>query len=239
MNCVPYYLLNLLLLAFATAIGAHELRANEIQAIIRGADQAFTRTFAEGFIRTWPKEMATARKAMQHDIPRAADRELSRSRQGDSLAVARQPESPRAGSAFAAPLDESVAAAPRKPNIQMPPAEVLAKRLPDVSPAEPAPTPAEQPRGVAMAKTQAQQQQSDATVVAPAQPPEKPSAEKAPNPRVARRTLSRHRCPRPPQHRRQGSNSRIATSAPRSWCCRAESSRWDRASIPMRSPRIR
>ena len=68
----------------------------------------------------------------------------------------------------------------------MPPAEVLAKRLPDVSPAEPAPTPAEQPRGVAMAKTQAQQQQSDATVVAPAQPPEKPSAEKAPNPRVAK-----------------------------------------------------
>ena len=184
MNYVLYHLLNLFLLAVAMAIGAHESRANEIQAIVRSADQAFTRTFAEGFLRTWPREMVAARKSIQRDMPRDANREPSRSGQGDGLAMARQPEQPRVGSAFAAPLDTSLAAAPRKPSTQTPPAEVLAKRPPDVSAAEPAPPPAERPREVAIAKAQARQ--SDTTVAAPAQPPERPAPEKAPNQRVAK-----------------------------------------------------
>ena len=183
MNCVLYHSLNLLLLAVATAIGAPESRANEIQAIIRGADQAFTRTFAEGFIRTWPRQMAAARKSIQRDLPRDADREPSRSGQDDGVPLVRRPEQPRAGSAFAATLNESVAAVPRKPSFQMRPAEPLAKRSPDVSPAEPTPPSAERPR-VAMAKAQAKQ--SDATIAAPAQQPEKPAPEKTPNQRVAK-----------------------------------------------------
>ena len=107
---------------------------------------------------------------MQRDMPRGAVREPSRSGQDDGLAVVRQPEQPRAGSAFAAPLDEGVAGAPRKPSIQLPPAEVLAKRPPDT--VEPAPPPAERPREVAIAKAQAKQ--PDTTAVAPEQPPEKP-----------------------------------------------------------------
>ena len=183
MNCLLYHSLNLLILAVATAICAHESRANEIQAIIRGADLAFNRTFAEGFIRTWPREMAAARKSIQRDMPHGADKVPSRPGQDDGPAMAKQPEQPRAGSAFAAPLDESLAARPRKPDFQTPPAEVLAKRLPDVVPAEPAPPPAERPRGIAMAKAQAKQ--SDTTVAAPAQPPEKPAPEKTPT-RVAK-----------------------------------------------------
>ena len=174
MHCILYHSLNLLLLAVATAIGAHKSRANEIQAIIRGADQAFNRAFAEGFIRTWPKEMAAARKSIQRDTLRVADPEPSRSGQGDGLALARLPEQPRAGSA----LDESVAAGPRKPSIQIPPADVLAKRPPDVSPAGPAPPPPERPRGVAIEKAQAKQ--PDTNGAAPAQPLEKPAPEKAP-----------------------------------------------------------
>ncbi len=122
-----------MLLAVATAVGAHESWANDIQAIIRGADQAFNRAFAEGFIRTWPREMAA------RDLPRGADGEPSRPGQDDGLVRARHPEQPRAGSEFATPLDGSAAAGPPKPSNQMPPAEILAKRSPDVSPAEPAP----------------------------------------------------------------------------------------------------
>ena len=182
MNCVLYHSLNLLLLAVATAIGAHESRANEIQAIIRGADQAFNRTFAEGFLRTRPQDVAAARKSIQRDMPRGADPEPSPFGRDAGLAVVTPPEQPRAGSAFAAPLHESVAAGPRKPGLPL--AEVLAKRPPDLSPTEPAPPPAERPRGLAMAKAQAKQ--SDATMAAPAQPPEKPASAKAPDQRVAK-----------------------------------------------------
>ncbi len=115
--------------------------------------------------------MAAARNSIQRDTPRVADPEPSRSGQGDGPALARVPEQPRAGSAFAAPFDDIVAAGPRKPSIQIAPAEVLAKRPPDVSPAEPAAPPAERPLGVAIETAQAKQ--PDAPGAAPAQQPEK------------------------------------------------------------------
>ena len=177
MNFVLYHSLNLLLFAVATAIGVHEARANEIQAIIRGADQAFNRSLTEGFLRTWPRQMAAARKSIQRDMPRGGDLEPARASKDDGLAVARQPAQARAGSAYAAPMDESVAAGPRKPGFQTPPAEILAKRSPDVPPAEPIPPPAERPRGIASEKAQAKQPFTLA--VAPAQPPEDRVHEKA------------------------------------------------------------
>ena len=51
MNSVLIRSFNLFLFAVATAIGGLDARANDVQDMMRGAEQAFKKTFAEGFTR--------------------------------------------------------------------------------------------------------------------------------------------------------------------------------------------
>ena len=50
-NSVLIRSFNLFLFAVATAIGGLDARANDVQDMMRGAEQAFKKTFAEGFTR--------------------------------------------------------------------------------------------------------------------------------------------------------------------------------------------
>jgi formylglycine-generating enzyme required for sulfatase activity len=94
-NCVLLYSFTLFLSAVATAICGVEARANDVDAMMRGADQAFIKTFADGFVRKpWP-----------------------RSRLGrDDFSLAKQAEQALIGSA---------SAAPNEPGFQIPSAEAI------------------------------------------------------------------------------------------------------------------
>ena len=65
-NCVLFYLFNLFLLTVATAIGGPDARANDVQAMMRGAEQTFKKSFAQGFVRKgWPRSsLGQARLAL-------------------------------------------------------------------------------------------------------------------------------------------------------------------------------
>ena len=134
-------------------------------------------------------EAAPSREAAI-EKPKPQAQELRAEASAQATVARRSPESPAREPAKLstdrtreAALHEPEAIQPEREAPQIPAAEPLAKRSPDVSPAEPTPPPAERPR-VAMAKAQAKQ--SDATIAAPAQPPEKPAPEKTPNQRVAK-----------------------------------------------------
>ncbi len=145
MNCVLFHSSNLFLLAVAMAIGWPEARANEIQAMMRGADQAFNRNFAEGFARkAWPRSrlgqgrVAMAKPSGQHGV----------------------------GAASAAPIGLSVGAGagePSSPSTAKPPASIAT--------AKPAPPPVEV-LGAATEKPQAKE--PDTVAIAPAPPPPAP-----------------------------------------------------------------
>ena len=152
MNCVLFHSFNLFLLAAAMAVGGIEARANDVQDMMRGADQAFKRNFAEGFARkAWP-----------------------RSRLGHGLvAMAKHAGQLGVGPASAAPNVESVAIGAGEPG-----SPSGAKRPAEIATAKPAPPPPVPTRGAAIEKPQAKQPQATASV--PALPPEKPGLDKAP-----------------------------------------------------------
>ncbi len=88
MNSVLIRSFNLFLFAVATAIGGLDARANDVQDMMRGAEQAFKKTFAEGFTRKpWPRSRIVQDRVA---APKSA---------GDGLV----------GSASAAPTEQSVA----------------------------------------------------------------------------------------------------------------------------------
>ena len=90
MNSVLIRSFNLFLFAVATAIGGLDARANDVQDMMRGAEQAFKKTFAEGFTRRpWPRSRIVQDRVA---APKSA---------GDGLV----------GAASAAPAEESVAPA--------------------------------------------------------------------------------------------------------------------------------
>ena len=88
MNSVLIRLFSLFLFAVATAIGGLDARANDVQDMMRGAEQAFKKTFAEGFT---PKVWRRSRIAQ------------------DRVAAAKPAGEVLAGAASAAPAEQSVA----------------------------------------------------------------------------------------------------------------------------------
>ena len=78
-NCVLFYLFNLFLLTVATAIGGPDARANDVQVMMRGAEQTFKKSFAQGFVRKgWPRSsLGQARLAL--------------AKRGDKLSLDRRP----------------------------------------------------------------------------------------------------------------------------------------------------
>jgi formylglycine-generating enzyme required for sulfatase activity len=87
-NCVLIRSFNLFLFAVATAIGGLDARANDVQDMMRGAEQTFKKTFAEGFTgKAWRR---------------------SRIVQG-RIGLAKPAGEVLAGAASAAPIEQSVA----------------------------------------------------------------------------------------------------------------------------------
>jgi hypothetical protein len=73
-NCVLLYSFTLFLSAVATAICGVEVRANDVDAMMRGAGQAFKKTFAEGFVR---KPWMLLKTGQNYRLPSEAEGEYA------------------------------------------------------------------------------------------------------------------------------------------------------------------
>ncbi len=88
------YWFNLLLLAVPMAINEAKAQGGEVRAMMRAADQAFRREFAEGYLRNAQSEQARTQKPIAREAARGVDAEPQRSGRSGHFAVA-QPQAMR------------------------------------------------------------------------------------------------------------------------------------------------